>query len=268
MFSSFRDFVPAMLALTHVPSPCLDLGQRTHIARLSIDYDRAVQQHGEYCRMLRDCGAEVRTLDVNRDLPDSTFIEDTAIVLDEVAVLASMGTEARRREPAGIEPELRKYRTLHRVEPPATIEGGDVLPVGRTLLVGLSSRTTPAGVQAFEAIVKRYGYCVLPVGVGRCLHLKTACTVLPDDRLLVNPSWLDWQCLDGFEKIPVARDEPWAANTLRVGNAVCIAAEHVRTANLLRDCGFDVRTVPLSEFAKAEGGVTCLSLVFNETSRA
>jgi hypothetical protein len=119
--------------------------------------------------MLRECGVRVKTLDVNRDLPDSTFVEDTAIVLDEAAVLASMGTEARQGELAGIERELRKYRLLHRVELPATIEGGDVLRVGRTLLVGLSSRTNLAGVQAFEAIVRRYGYCVLPVRVRGCL---------------------------------------------------------------------------------------------------
>src|SRR5260370_38647292 len=105
-----------MLALTHVPSPNLQHGQRTHISRSSIDDELARQQHRQYCRMLRDCGAEVHTLDVNRDLPDATFIEDTAIVLDEVAVLASMGTGARRAELAGIEPELRKYRRLHRME--------------------------------------------------------------------------------------------------------------------------------------------------------
>jgi dimethylargininase len=253
-----------MLALTHVPSPNLDHGQRTHIGRLSVEYDRAVQQHAEYCRMLHACGARVRTLDINRDLPDSTFIEDTAIVLDELAVLASMGTEARRGELAGVEAELRKYRELHRIEPPAMIEGGDVLRVGRTLLVGVSSRTVVAGVQALEIIVRQYGYHVLPVRLGRCLHLKTACTALPDGRLLVNPSWFDLQALDGFEKIPIPQAEPWAANTLCIGNAVCIAAEHVQTANLLRDCRFEVRTVPLSEFAKAEGGVTCLALVFDE----
>lgn len=253
-----------MVALTHVPSRFLELGQRTHIGRVSVDYDKAVQQHARYCKLLRDCGAHVCVLDLNRDSPDSTFIEDTAIVLDEVAVLASMGTEARRGEPAGIEPELKKYRTLERMEPTATIEGGDVLRVGSTLLVGLSSRTTVAGVQGLEAIVRQYGYRVLPVRVSRCLHLKTACTALPDNRLLVNRSWFDWQALEGFEMVPVPQDEPWGANTLRVGNAVCIAAEHVGTANLLRDHGFDVRTVALSEFAKAEGGVTCLALVFNE----
>src|SRR5690242_11625567 len=137
-----------MLALTHVPSPNMDHGQRTHVARVSIDYDLAVQQHQAYCRMLRACGAEVRTLDINRSLPDSTFIEDTAIVLDEVIVLASMGTETRRGELPGVEAELTKYRELHRIEPPHAVEGGDVLRVGRTLLVGISSRTSRDGVQA------------------------------------------------------------------------------------------------------------------------
>jgi dimethylargininase len=251
-----------MLALTHVPSPHLDSGQRTHIARVSIDYDLAVWQHGEYCRMLRTCGADVHTLKVNEDLPDSTFIEDTAVVLDEVAVLASLGTEARRSELPGIEPELSKYRSVHRIAASAALEGGDVLRLGRTLFVGLSSRTSPAGAQALEAIVTRYGYRILPVPVDRCLHLKTACTALPDGSLLVNPSWLDPEALLGFEQVRIPADEPWAANTLRVGNTVCLAAEHMQTADLLRRRGFDVRTTPLSEFAKAEGGVTCLALLF------
>src|SRR5262245_47081345 len=138
-----------MLALTHLPSRNIDHGERPHVARVPIDFELALRQHDAYCTMLRGCGVEVHTLDVNCDLPDSTFIEDTAIVLDELAVLASMGAEARRGEPAGIEPELRKYRTIERVEAPATLEGGDVLRIGRTMLVGLSPRTNRAGGQAF-----------------------------------------------------------------------------------------------------------------------
>jgi dimethylargininase len=257
-----------MLALTHVPSPNMDHGQRTHVARVSIDYDLAVQQHEAYCRMLRACGAEVRTLDVNRALPDSTFIEDTAIVLDEVIVLASMGTDARRGELPGIEAELRKYREVYCTEPPQAIEGGDVLRVGRDLLVGISSRTSAEGVQALIAVVARYGYRVVPVPVRRCLHLKTACTALPDGSLLLNPRWLDVQALPEYEKIPVPPDEPWAANTLTVGTTVCLAAEHVQTAEQIRQRGFQVRTAHLSEFAKAEGGVTCLSLLLSDSARA
>jgi dimethylargininase len=252
-----------MLALTHLPSPGLDRGQRTHVAWVRLDCTLALRQHGEYCATLRACGVEVRTLDVNRESPDGTFIEDTAVVLDEVAVLASMGAEARRNEPAGIEPELRKYRQVCRVDLPARLEGGDVLRVGRTLLVGMSSRTDRAGAQALQDAVREYGYTVLPVPVRNCLHLKTACTALPDGSLLVNPFWVDRQSLRDFATADVPSEEPWAANTLPVGGKICLAAEHVRIADLLRRRGFDVLTVPLSEFAKAEGGVTCLSLLLN-----
>jgi dimethylargininase len=250
-----------MLALTHVPSPNMAEGLRTYVGRAPIDHDLAARQHEDYCRLLRACGAEVRVLDVNRALPDCAFIEDTAVVLDEVAVLASMGDAARRAEPAGVEPELRKYREVHRVEAPATLEGGDVLRVGRTLLVGLSRRTNAAGVSALADVVGRHGYAVAGVPVRGCLHLKTACTALDERRLLVNPAWLEAGALRGFELVRVPAEEPWAANVLRVGDCVCVPAGHVRVADTLRELGLDVRLIDLSEFAKAEGGVTCLSLL-------
>jgi dimethylargininase len=253
-----------MIALTHAPSPNLEQCQRTFIAAAHIDHGRAVEQHDAYCRMLRRCGADVHTLDVNRDLPDSVFIEDTAIVLGEVAVLASMGAASRRAEPAGVEPELRKYREIERVEPPATVEGGDVLRVGRTLLVGLSSRTNAAGVEALRAVVRRFGYDVRPVPVRQCLHLKSACAALPDGRLLVNPDWLDPQALGGFGLVHVPDEEPDGANVLLAGNRVCLPAAHPRTADVVRGLGFDVEAVDVSEFAKAEGCVTCLSILFAE----
>jgi dimethylargininase len=250
-----------MLAITHVPSPNMQHCQLTHRTRAPIDYGRAVRQHEEYCRVLRGCGAGVLTLDANRDLPDCAFIEDTAIVFDEVAVLTTMGTESRRAEPAGVEPVLREYRGVRRVEAPATIEGGDVLRVGRTLLVGLSSRTNRAGVDALEAVVRRYGYDVVPVPVRGCLHLKSACTALPDQSLLLNPDWLDGAALRGFRWVRVPDEEPDAANVALVGSGVCVAASHPRTADRIRQLGFDVRPIDLSEFAKAEGCVTCLSIL-------
>lgn len=217
--------------------------------------------------MLRQCGAEVLVLDVNRDLPDSVFIEDTAIVLDEIAVLASMGAESRRAEPAGIEPALKKYREVQRIERPAMIEGGDVLRVDRTLLVGLSSRTDLAGARALERITRRHGYRVEAVPVRDCLHLKTACTALPDHRLLANPAWIDLEALKEFECVPVPEEEPWAADVALVGKCVCVLASHARTAEMIAHLGFDVRTIDLSEFAKAEGGVTCLSLLLDAPSQ-
>jgi dimethylargininase len=253
-----------MIALTHVPSPNLDQAQRTYVGRVPIDLALAGRQHEAYCRLLRECGATVRTLDVNRELPDSVFIEDTAVVLDEVAVLASMGAPSRRAEPAGVEPELRKYRDVERIELPATLDGGDVLRVGRTLLVGLSSRTNAAGAEALQAATRLFGYEVVPVPVRQCLHLKSAVGALPDGRLLVNPHWLDVEALNGFELVRVPAKEPDAANVMVVGTTVCLPAAHPRTADLVRLLGFDARMVDLSEFAKAEGCVTCLSLLFAE----
>lgn len=252
-----------MLALTHVPSPNLPRCQLTYVAAAPIDFARAAAQHRAYCQVLRDCGAtDVRALDVNRDEPDGVFLEDTAVVLDEVAVIASMGTPARRAEVIGVEPELRKYREVRRVEPPATLEGGDVLRVGRRLLVGLSSRTNAAGIKAIEEIVRPFGYAVEAVPVRGCLHLKTACTALDERTLLVNPAWIDVNDLPaGSRHVTVADEEPWAANVLPFGGSILLAAGHDRTADVIRRLGFDPRTADISEFAKAEGGVTCLSIL-------
>jgi len=252
-----------MIAITHVPSPNMERCQLTHVERTPIRYGRVCEQHSAYCEKLRACGATVVTLDVYRDLPDCCFVEDTAVVLDEVAILTPMGTEARRGEPAGIEPELRKYRDVVRVELPAMLEGGDVLHVGRTLFVGLTARTNRAGADALTMIASRYGYRVRPIPVRGCLHLQTAVTALDDQTVLVNPEWLDLHEWRGFDIVRIPAVEPWAANVARVGASIVAATAYPRTADVIRGRGYDVRTVDVSEFAKAEGGVTCLSLLID-----
>jgi dimethylargininase len=251
-----------MLALTHLPSPNMADCLRMHADGPRIDQKAAFQQHAGYRQMLERCGAVVETLDVNRDLPDCVFIEDTAIVLDEVAILCSMGHPSRRAEPAGIEPHLRRHRDVRRIELPATIDGGDVLRVGRRLIVGISGRTNAAGVAALTAAVSPFSYDIDPVSVTGCLHLKSACTALPDGRLLANPVWLDSKALRRYKIVGVPHDEPDAANVALVGETVCAAAGHPQTADLLCGLGFRVETTDLSEFAKADGCVTCLSLLF------
>ena len=253
-----------MLAITHAPSRRMADCQLTFVARSTIDYGRAMRQHADYCRALGDCGARVLTLDVNADLPDCVFVEDTAVVLDEVAILCRLGAPSRREEAAGIEPELARFRAITRVDLPATLEGGDVLRVDRTLLVGLSSRTNAAGVETLARIAGPYGYTVRAVTVHGCLHLKTACTALPDNRLLVNPAWLDRASVRDFAQICVPVAEPWGANAVCLGSQIIAAADNVQTANLIRGLGFEVRTVELDEFAKAEGGVTCLSILLRD----
>jgi len=254
---------PRMIALTHPPSAALARCQLTHRDRVPIDVARALEQHAAYRAALAAGGATVVTLDVNRDSPDGCFVEDTAVVLDEVAILTPMGTPARAAEPAGIEPELRKYRDVVPIHPPAALEGGDVLRLGQTLYVGTSGRTNRAGILALEIIVRRFGYRVEAVPVTGCLHLKTAVTALPDDSLLVNPQWLPADVFPGVSRIDVDPAEPWGANVVRLGNHVIASSAFPRTIARLRGLGFDVRAVDLSEFAKAEGGVTCLSLILN-----
>jgi len=252
-----------LLAITHLPSARIEHCQLTYVARTAIDYQRAVQQHGAYCQTLRECGATVRRLNGNLQMPDCAFVEDTAIVLDEIAVLASMGVASRRTETAIIQTELARYRQVHRIHPPATIEGGDVLQVGRTLLVGRSPRTNQQGIRALDCLVRRFNYRVMPVPVRGCLHLKTACTALDDQTLLVNPRWLEMKTLAGYRLVEVDEKEPWAANVARVGGYLCLAAAHSRTAQKITALGFPVKTVDLSEFAKAEAGPTCLSILLD-----
>jgi dimethylargininase len=250
-----------MIALTRLPSVNLQAGERTYVSLAAIDQALAERQHAAYCQALARCGAAVISLPAEPELPDSTFVEDTAIVLDEIALLCSMGAKARRLEPRLIEPVLREYRAIERIELPATIDGGDVLRVGQSLLVGRSSRTNDAAIGALGAIGARYGYDIIPIAVRGCLHLKTACTALPDGRLLVNRQWVDVDALRGFELISVPAAEPWGANILPIQGQIVLAAAHSQTAELVQRLGFPVHQVDISEFAKAEGGVTCLSLL-------
>jgi dimethylargininase len=232
---------------------------RTHAAHEAIDLSRATSQHEAYRHALARAGAEVRVLDANRDHPDAVFIEDTAIVLDEIAIITSMGAESRRQEPRAVQAALAPLRRFVRVEVPATIEGGDVVRIGRTLLVGRTGRTNDAGVAALRALVAPYEYAVVPVEVRDCLHLKTACTALPDGALLVNPLWLGE--LSGFELVPVAPEEPHAANVVSVEGHAIMASAYPRTAAIVAKRARDVLVGDLDEFAKGDGCATCLSLL-------
>jgi dimethylargininase len=253
-----------MIALTHKPSPNMQACERTFVPEVRIDVDLAAQQHQAYCAALAECGAVVRVLDVNSAMSDCAFLEDTAVVLDEVAILCSMGAASRQQEPVGIEKVLREFRPIERIELPAALEGGDVLRIGRRLLVGQSSRTNAAGIATLQQIAGRFGYLVTPISVRGSLHLKTACTALPDGRLLINPAWIDERALTDFDLIPIPQAEPWGANICLIGQAVILPAAHVQTAELISRLGFAAKPVEISEFSKAEGGVTCLSLLLNE----
>ncbi len=252
-----------LIALTRGISPAITRCELTHLAREPVDLAAARAQHAAYERCLAELGCDVRRVDSAENFPDGVFIEDTAVVLDEVAVVTRPGAESRRAETAAVAEALATFRPLLHISAPGTLDGGDVLRVGRTLFVGRSARTNEAGIAQLGELVAPYGYAVRAVPVRGCLHLKTAVTAVRDDLLLLNPAWADAVDFPGFDVVEVDPAEPFAANALLIGDCVVYPAEHPRTRERLERRGIDVRTVPAGELAKAEGGVTCSSLVFN-----
>jgi dimethylargininase len=249
-------------AITRKPSPLLERGERTHIGRDAIDFDRALAQHDGYRAVLSELGARVIRLDDADAFPDGVFVEDTALVLDEVAISMRPGAESRRVEVPGILAELMRYREVITIGPPATIDGGDIVVDGKRILVGRSARTNHEGIEALGAIAKRFGYSVRGVRMSGCLHLKSGCTALPDGRLLINRAWIDERDVADFDVIDVPTDEPWGGDVAFIGDTVIAAAAFPRTLETLTGLGVSTRPVDVSEFAKAEGGVTCMSLIF------
>ena len=254
------------LALTHVVSPNIVDCEVTFLQRSPIDYSLAVEQHQQYCTLLRECGLEVIELSVNSSFPDSSFIEDTAVVVDELAIMASMGVESRRGEISGIEAELAKYRDITRIKLPATLEGGDVLRVGKKVFAGITPRTNLAGIESLRKILQPFGYKVIPVRVRGCLHLKTACTALDEQTLLANQNWLDLGLFKDFRIIPVAKDEPAAGNCLSINDTLVMHLGFSKTIDRLQLLDFPVKTIDLSELLKAEAGLTCESIIFERTT--
>jgi dimethylargininase len=253
-----------LLALTRDISPAIEHCELTHLERTTIDLSRARSEHAAYEAALRALGCDVKRLTAGDDLPDSVFIEDAALVLDELAVITRPGAESRRAETAGVAEAVRAYRPIAAILAPGTLDGGDIVHMGRRLLVGVGYRSNDAGVKQLRSIVGSQGYTVEAVPFQGCLHLKSAVSVIADDTVLINPAWVDAARFATMRIIEIDPSEPFAANALRVGAAIVYPAEHARTAARLTAAGFDVRPVPAGELAKAEGGVTCCSLILRQ----
>jgi dimethylargininase len=251
-------------ALTRAVPDTLARCELTHLTRSPIDVTRAAEQHHQYEEALRALGCTVRHLAPAHELPDSVFVEDVAVVLDEVAIITRPGAESRRAERASVAAVLSEYRQLQSIAAPGTLDGGDVLRLGKTLYVGLSTRTNEEGARQLAQHVEPLGYTVHCVKTAECLHLKSAATAIEGDRVLCNPAWIDTAVLHGIDIIEVDAAEPQAANVLRLGHTIVCAAAHERTAADLRSRGYAVCTVDVSELAKAEAGVTCCSLIVDE----
>jgi dimethylargininase len=249
------------VAITRQVSPNFDQCELTHLARTPIDVPLAKRQHSAYEAALAANGYQVTSLPPSADLPDSVFVEDAALVFDEVGVLTRPGAHSRRLETEAIAPVLARHREVVAIEPPGVIDGGDVLTLGRQVFVGISSRTNSQAIEQLEKILAPWNYRVIPVPVTGCLHLKSAVTQVADNTLLINREWVNEAYFQGWQHIEVDPQEPGGANALFLGDQVIYPTTHASTLVRLQEAGIRVLEVDVSEVLKAEGGVTCCSLV-------
>jgi len=269
-----------LLAFTRSVSSEIARCELTHLARTPIDYARAVAEHDEYEDLLRRLGCRVERLPDAPELPDSVFVEDTAVVFDDVAVIARPGAASRQPEVDAMAAALEPYRRLEFIEPPGTLDGGDVLVTPGRVFVGLSGRTNEDGMRQLASHIAPFGFEVIGVPVTGCLHLKSAVTVLglppkggsygenlwlpPSGGrtlLLINPAWVDPAHFAGCDLIEIDPAEPAAANVLLVDGTVIGAAEFPQTRRRIEAKGLVTASVPAGELAKAEGGLTCCSVL-------
>jgi dimethylargininase len=282
-----------LMAITREVSESLGACELTHLPRVGVDLPLARHQHRRYQAVLERLGCRVVSLPAADDLPDSVFVEDVAIVLDELAVVTRPGAGSRRPETTLIADALRTYRRIARIEAPGTLDGGDVLRLGRRVYVGRSGRSNRSGIAQLAALVEPHGYAVTAVPVSGCLHLKSAVTEVAAGTILVNPGWVDADVFGDVNVIEIDPSEPYAANALLVSSAPSLRSSangrdvgrdqapatvapgigpvagaaiypscFPRTRRALEALGIPLEIVDASELQKAEGAVTCCSLVF------
>jgi dimethylargininase len=251
-----------LTAITRAVSPAIVHCELSFIDRKPIDLATAQEQHHAYEKLLAKLGARVVSLPAESDLPDSMFVEDPAIVLDELAVILPLGAESRRREAPSLAEALANFRRLEHISLPGTLEGGDVLRIDRKIFVGLTKRSNAEGIRQLAAILAPHNYEVIAVPVTGCLHLKSAVTHVGRNRLLANRAWFDTTLFPGHDWIDVDLAEPHAANALALAGTIIFPASFPRTRARIEARGFHVTPLDISELQKAESGLTCSSLLF------
>jgi dimethylargininase len=249
-----------MIAVVREPSPHLERCELSHVQRVLIDAERARRQHQGYVAELAARGCELRWLPPLPEHADAVFVEDTAVVLPELTVITRPGAKSRRAEVDSVAATLAPHTHLVHVRDPGTLEGGDVLRIGRRLYVGVSGRTNDEGIAQLAAAIAPFDYTVHAAAMHGCLHLKSAATFIPPDTLLVNAEWVD-PALFGVQRI-VHVAEPFGANTLTVGGVTLVSSDYPATQERLRRAGIATRALEVSELHKAEAALTCMSLIF------
>jgi len=234
----------------------------THIDRMPIDVERACVQHDDYLDVLRSLRVDLIELPRLVGHPDAVFVEDTALVLDEAAILLRPGAESRQGEVPSMAAVLEQYRECLEMAAPATLDGGDVIVFGRRILVGETTRSNEVGIRALGDLVASLGYSVEGVPVEGVLHLKSAATVVDDETLIVYPDYVDLTFL-GAKLLEAHPDEPQGANVVRIGDTLLADASAPKTLATLAEHEDNIIEVHVDEFAKAEGAISCKGVIFS-----
>ena len=249
-------------AITRKPGQNFAQGLTTAKNTAAPDYDLVLKQHAAYVETLESIGLDVIVLDALPDFPDAHFVEDTAVVTADVAVITNPGADARKGEEESIARVLEGYRKIERIRAPGTVDGGDVLQVGNHFFIGQSQRTNEAGAAQLGRILQKYEYTwtVIPVGAG--LHFKSSVNYVGSNTLIVTDDFVRHEGLSAYNRILVDGAESYAANTLYINEHLLMPSGFPGTRKKLEKLGFKIIELDATEVRKMDGGLTCLSLRF------
>ncbi|MFX1420116.1 MAG: dimethylarginine dimethylaminohydrolase family protein [Promethearchaeota archaeon] len=227
------------------------------------DYNKVLIQHSNYIKALKNCGLNIIYLDADEKFPDSTFVEDTAVVNKDVAIITNLGAPSRKGEEFEIKKSLERfYDNIEYIKNPGTLEGGDILKIENQYYIGLSKRTNKEGARQLAAIVKKYGFSCSTVRLLDFLHLKTGMAYIGDNNLVVSREFIGNPIFKEYNLIKVDKDESYAANCIRINNYILIARGFEKLKNSISNLGYKILQIDMSEFRKLDGGISCLSIRF------
>jgi len=249
-------------AIARKPGPDFSQGLTTSVNKEPPKYEILVNQHEEYIAALKSIGLEVILLEALPDHPDAYFVEDTAVVAANVAVITNPGADARKGEEETIAPVLAKYRKTEKIRPPGSVDGGDVLQVGNHFFIGVSERTNPEGASQLGRILTGSGYTYTTIAVGEGLHFKSSVNYVGKNTLLITDDFTGHDQFKQYDTIIVGREESYAANTLFVNDHLLIPRGYPGTGKKLEALGFKIVELDTSEVRKMDGGLTCMSIRF------
>ena len=247
-----------------VRTPCKNIVNGLTTANLGKpDYEKALKQHSQYVEALKECGLEVIILEPDENFPDSTFVEDTALLTPHCAIITNPGAPSRQGEIVEIKEVLRRYfNNIEHINDPGTVDGGDILRVGSHFYIGISERTNSTGAQQVISILNKYGMSAATVSLKNVLHLKSGVSYLEKNNLVVSSEFIENTQFQSYNLIKVDQEESYAANCVWVNETVLIAKGFPKTKEAIEKAGYKTLEIDVSEFRKVDGGLSCLSLRF------